>query len=204
MTTWVKVCGLRTVEDIEVAVESGADAVGLMLAPSPRRVSIEQAASLVRAAGSSATVLVMVDVSTREADRAVEATGATGLQVYGRHAEEVAGWGRDQGLLVLQPFAISSEAVSEVAAADGAIPLFDTVLPDMYGGGGRAFDWKLVNGYDRPFVLAGGLDADNVGSAVRETGAWGVDASSGLESSRGTKDHAKIRAFIEGAKRDEA
>jgi phosphoribosylanthranilate isomerase len=204
LTTWVKVCGLRTIEDIEAAVEAGADALGLMLAPSPRRVSIEQAAGLVEAAGSTNTVIVMVDVSVPEVDRAVEATRATGLQVYGAHAQEVARWGKDQGLLVLQPFAIGSEAVSDVSAAPGAIPLFDTVLPDMYGGGGRTFDWKLVRGYARPFVLAGGLDPDNVGRAVRETGAWGVDASSGLESSRGTKDHSKVRAFIEGAKRHEA
>lgn len=204
MTTWVKVCGLRTLKDIEVAVESGVDAIGLMLAPSPRRVSIEQAVGLVKAAGPTNTVLVMVDVSVPETDRAVEATGATGLQVYGAHAQEVARWGKEQGLFVLQPFTIDSKPVSDVSAVPGAIPLFDTALPDVYGGGGRAFDWKLVRGYGRPFVLAGGLDPQNVGRAVRETGAWGVDASSGLESSRGTKDHARIRAFIEGAKRHEA
>jgi len=204
LTTWVKVCGLRTIEDIEVAVDAGADALGLMLAPSPRRVSIDQAVGLVKAAGSTDTVLVMVDVSVAEADRALRATGATGLQVYGAHAHEIANWGRDQGLFVLQPFAIGSEPVSDVSAVPGAIPLFDTALPDTYGGGGRTFDWKLVRGYVGPFVLAGGLDPDNVRKAVRETGAWGVDASSGLESSRGIKDHSKIRSFIEGARRHEA
>ena len=204
MTTWVKVCGLRTIEDIEVAVEAGADALGLMLAPSPRRISTERAAGLVEVAGSTETILVMVDVSVAEAAGAVAATRATGVQVYGAHAHEVARWGRDQGLFVLQPFAIGSEPVSNVFAAPGALPLFDTALPDTHGGGGRTFDWNLVRGYVGPFVLAGGLDPDNVGRAVRETGAWGVDASSGLESSRGTKDHSKVRAFIEGAKRHEA
>ena len=204
MTTWVKVCGLRTTKDIEVAVEAGADALGLMLAPSPRHLSVKEATGLVQAAGSSETVLVMVDVSVAEADHALQATGASGLQVYGAHAQAVARWGKDQGLLVLQPFAIGSEPVSDVSAAPGATPLFDTALPDTYGGGGRTFDWKLVRGYVEQFVLAGGLDPDNVARAVRETGAWGVDASSGLESSRGIKDHGKIRAFIEGAKRHEA
>ncbi len=202
--TWVKVCGLRTIEDIEVAVDAGADALGLMLAPSPRRVSMREATGLVKSAGSTDTVLVMVDASVAEAARAVAATRATGLQVYGSHAHEVARWGKEQGLLVLQPFAIGSEPVSDVSVAPGAVPLFDTVLPDMYGGGGRTFDWELVGGYTGSFVLAGGLDPNNVARAVRETGAWGVDASSGLESSRGTKDHSKVRAFIEGAKRHEA
>ena len=204
MSTWVKVCGLRTTRDVAVAVEAGADAVGLMLAPSPRRISITEAAELVEAAGPLQTVLVMVDISVEDADRAIQATGATGLQVYGAHGQEVARWGTERGLFVLQPFAIGSESVSAVSVAPGATPLFDTVLPDAYGGGGRIFDWKLVRGYLGRFVLAGGLNPDNVGSAVRETGAWGVDASSGLESSRGIKDHAKIRAFIEGAKQHEA
>ena len=204
MSTWVKVCGLRTATDVEVAVEAGADAVGLMLAPSPRRISIEDAAELVEVAGSLETVLVMVDISVEDADRAVQATGASGLQVYGAHGQEVARWGTERGLFVLQPFGIGSEPVSAVSVASGGTPLFDTVLPDSFGGGGRIFDWKLVRGYSGRFVLAGGLNPDNVAGAVRETGAWGVDASSGLESSRGIKDHAKIRAFIEGAKQHEA
>ena len=204
MSTWVKVCGLRTATDVEVAVEAGADAVGLMLAPSPRRISIEDAAELVEVAGSLETVLVMVDISVEDADRAVQATGASGLQVYGAHGQEVARWGTERGLFVLQPFGIGSEPVSAVSVASGGTPLFDTVLPDSFGGGGRIFDWKLVRGYSGRFVLAGGLNPDNVVGAVRETGAWGVDASSGLESSRGIKDHAKIRAFIEGAKQHEA
>lgn len=204
MTTWVKVCGLRTVQDVVVGVEAGANALGLMLAKSPRRITVDEAKVLVQAAGTVDTVLVMVDASVPEASQAVESTGATGVQVYGSHSVEVAAWGRSQGLLVLQPFSVGSRSISDVARDPGVIPLFDTALPDQYGGGGRVFDWSLVREVTGPFVLAGGLGPENVGQAVREAMPWGVDASSGLESSLGVKDHQKIRAFIEGARQNEA
>ena len=201
MSTWVKVCGLRTVEDVEVAVESGADAVGLMLAESPRRISIEQATDLARAAGTVDSVLVIADLEVQEAREAVERTGASGVQPYGAHAGSIARWGIEQGLLVLHPIAVGAESIGAVRVETGAIPLLDTASPFRRGGGGRTFDWNLTRDYPIPFVLAGGLKPENIRRAVQETEAWGVDASSGLESSLGTKDHQKIRAFIEGAKR---
>ena len=200
MSTWVKVCGLRTVEDVEVAVESGADAVGLMLAGSPRRISIDQATDLARVAETVDSVLVIADLDVRQTQEAVERTGASGIQPYGAHAGSVARWAIEQGLLVLQPIAVGTESIGDVRVETGAIPLLDTASPFSRGGGGRTFDWNLTRDYPIPFVLAGGLNPENIHRAVRETEAWGVDASSGLESSLGTKDHQKIRAFIEGAK----
>lgn len=197
----MKVCGLRTVDDVEVAVEAGADAIGLMLAASPRQISIEQAAGLARAAEAVVSVLVIADLEVHEAQEAVERTGAKGVQPYGAQAGSIARWGIEQGLVVLQPIAVGADSIGAVRVETGAIPLLDTASPLLRGGGGKRFDWHLTRDFPMPFILAGGLNPENIRQAVRETAAWGVDASSGLESSLGTKDHEKIRAFIEGAKR---
>ncbi len=204
MTTWVKVCGLRTTQDVAVAVEAGADAVGLMLADSPRQITVDQAKLLAQVAGAVDTVLVMANASVPEVREAVLRTGATGVQAYGDHSTEVVDWASQQGLLVLQPFSVGREPIADIVQLEGVIPLFDTASPDRLGGSGHSFDWSLVRAFSSKFVLAGGLAPENVAKAVLATQAWGVDASSGLESSPGVKDHHKIRAFIEGAKQNEA
>ncbi len=199
--TWVKACGMRTVADVECARAAGADAVGLVLAVSPRQVSVATARELVQAAGPVSTVLVTVDMDPVTVAAALDDCGASGVQPYGAHASDVMEMGSQRGLLILQPVPVAGDSIGDFRPAQAAIPLFDTALTDRHGGGGRAFDWSATDGYRGAFVLAGGLNPDNVATAIRQTGAWGVDASSGLESSPGSKDHQRIRDFIQGAKR---
>jgi phosphoribosylanthranilate isomerase len=195
--TWVKVCGLSTVDDVTAAVRAGADAVGFVTHPgSPRYVSLPLIEEL--AAGVPITTVVLtVDLGVAAAMTAIEATGASGIQPYGVHARAIAEAAVAGGLTVLYPVRAAGGIGSAPA---GTIPLVDT--PDMavYGGTGRTFDWKLLDDVEADYVLAGGLGPDNVAAAVRQMRPWGVDASSGLEGAPGIKDAGKVAAFVQEAK----
>jgi phosphoribosylanthranilate isomerase len=197
--TWVKVCGLRREDDVATAVEAGADAVGFVLAAqSPRSVSEARARALVENV-SVLSVIVTVDLTPAGLMAAVVATGAGGVQPHGEHRHEAAAAAQSEGLFVLHPLAVRSPVdLSEVS--EGQTPLLDSYQAGTHGGTGESFDWDLIRDLDRPFVLAGGLGPDNVVEAVREVAPWGVDASSGLESSRGIKEPGRIREFVERAK----
>lgn len=196
--TWVKVCGLRRAADVEVAVEAGASAIGFVLAPtSPRFVSESQAAAL----GLGVPVLrviVTVDLTPTELMAAVAATGAGGVQPHGAHQVEAARAAQSEGLFVLHPISVGDRV--EVSKVDeGQTPLLDTYRPGAHGGTGRVFDWAKIPDLARPFVLAGGLGPANVAEAIRRVAPWGVDASSGLESSPGVKDPDRIREYVKRA-----
>lgn len=196
---WVKICGLSRAADVEAAVEAGADAVGFVLAESPRRVSPETARRL----GEGLTVqrvLVTVDARPEQLMRWVAATGATGVQPHGLHSADAGSAAISEGLLVLHPVRVRSRVdLGEVPA--GRIPLLDTFEPNRHGGSGSSFDWGLIGPADRDFVLAGGLNSENVAGAIARVSPWGVDASSGLESAPGVKDPELIREFVREAKK---
>lgn len=196
---WVKVCGVRTAADIAAAQEAGADAIGLVLAPSPRRVTPEHARSLVDVA-SCETVLVTVDASPSEILDLAGFTGCRSVQLHGEHAPDAGAAAEQAGLRVYRPRAVRG-AVDLSDIPNTQIPLLDTADPERHGGTGSTFDWSLTEGLDRPFVLAGGLGPDNVAAAIARARPWGVDASSGLESSPGVKDHAAIKRYVQEAKR---
>jgi len=195
--TWVKVCGLTRESDVSDAVDAGADALGFVLAEgSPRRISAQRAAGLMDGV-PALRILVTVDAAPDTIADMVEATGADGIQPHGRDAAAAALWARQAGFFVLRPIGIGS--VFEIP--DGQIPLLDSAAGDRHGGTGIALDWAAIDGPERPFVLAGGLDPGNVREAVATLHPWGVDASSGLESEPGIKDGARVAAFVEEAKR---
>jgi phosphoribosylanthranilate isomerase len=201
--TWVKICGLTRPEDVEVAVAAGADALGFVLAPiSVRRVTVGQAARLM-ADVPALRLLVTVDAEPDDVLAAVAATGADGVQPHGRHSGAAADAAAARGLFVLRPVAVSGTALRpepQTIPAD-QIPILDTSHARLHGGTGRSFDWSAIVRPGRRFVLAGGLDADNVSEAVERVDPWGVDASSRLEMGPGIKDPAKVAAFIREAKR---
>ncbi len=197
--TWVKVCGLSREADVAVAVEAGADAIGIVLAPgSPRRVTEARARELVGTVPVLA-VIVTVDFTPQALLAAVERTGAQGVQPHGEHRQVAAGAAQEEGLFVLHPLAIHT-GVDVSAVAVGQTPLLDSYRAGIHGGTGESFDWDVIGHLNRPYVLAGGLGPDNVSEAIRRVAPWGVDASSGLESSPGIKDPELIRAFVERAK----
>ncbi len=196
--TWVKVCGLSTPQDVAAAEAAGTDAVGFVLAPSPRKVSVGQATELISDA-SSLTVLVTVDFDPDEVEWLLTETGADALQPHGRMGIEAGRVARRLGKTVIFPV---SAGAATGAIDDDFLLLLDTPSDSHHGGTGRTFDWRLACDVDRPIVLAGGLGPGNVAAAIRAVGPWGVDASSGLESSLGVKDAEKVRLYVERAKNE--
>lgn len=197
--TWVKICGLTRQQDVDVAMEAGADAVGFVLVPeSPRAVTVSAAATL-----ASPAILTRI-ILTRDLDpealvAAALVVGADGVQPYGQHQAEAAKAATEAGLLVLRPVPVGGPVDLQQVPSD-QIPLFDHASPDLLGGSGRGFDYSLLPPTKRKFVLAGGLGPDNVAAAISATRPYGVDASSRLESRPGVKDPRLVTEFIARAK----
>jgi phosphoribosylanthranilate isomerase len=204
----VKICGITRREDAEVAVDAGASAIGFIFyPPSPRYIEPARAAEL----GAGLNVL-KVGVFVNEAPANVEAVARAAkldvVQLYGGESPE--------GLRVWRAFRVNegvdwtqpAEAVLLDGPKNGVV--FDWTqaqqIRDLAGGGTTYFSkipparWFPPAG-SLPVVIAGGLDHTNVANAIHVTHAWGVDASSKLETAPGVKDHDKIRLFIDAAKK---
>ena len=206
----IKICGIRTAPALDAAITAGADHAGFVFfPPSPRHVSLADAASLgARAAGRIGRVGLFVDAADDLIGEAVAAAGLDAIQLHGSETPERAAQVRARcGLPVWKALSVASAAdVSRAAAYAGAADfvLFDAKTPKgtLPGGMGLSFDWGLVARWNGPLAwgLAGGLTPDNVGEAVRLTGAPLVDTSSGVESAPGEKDAARIAAFVRAAR----
>ena len=198
--TWVKVCGMRTVGDIESASDAGADALGLnLIRGTPRYVGVEDAARLA-SRSRVPTVILTLDARPEEVVELLDRVGAAGVQPYGVHAPEASRAAGEAGAFVLRPHRVQGPVdLREIPA--GQTALLDGYSPHRLGGTGErvAAEWLPPPG--SRYVLAGGLNASNVAAAVSRHRPWGVDASSGLESAPGVKDPARIRSFVSNAKR---
>lgn len=206
----VKICGLRTVDDVVAVARAGAAYAGFVFFPkSPRHLSIPEAKALALAAP---TGLAKVALIVNADDAAIEAILADVpidmLQLHGAETPERVAEVRDRfGLPVMKAVGLSGEA--DLAAIMEYSLIADQLLidakpgsgTDLPGGNGLAFDWRLLVGrkWLRPWMLAGGLGPHNVAEAIRLTGARQVDVSSGVESAPGVKDHALIAAFVAAA-----
>jgi len=211
MTAIVKICGLSTAEALDVALEAGADMVGFVFfAPSPRHLTFDRAHALAsRVLERAQKVALTVDADDALLDAVVEALQPDMLQLHGTESPaRVEAVRRTFGLPVMKALPIARKAdLDAIARYSGAADrlLFDARAPRAAtrpGGLGKAFDWHLLENLDPgvPFMLSGGLDAGNVGEALRITHAPGVDVSSGVERAPGEKDPDKIRAFIRAAR----
>ena len=182
----VKICGMTRREDAEAAVEAGASALGFVfVARSPRYVTPERAGEI----GSGLPVL-KVGVFENEPPASIEAV----MRVAKLDVAQIYGGSAPAGARVWKAFRLSSPF--DASLAEGA----EAVLLDGPSNG-ISFDWSLARANGVKIIVAGGLDASNVGAAIRAVNAWGVDASSKLESEPGIKDHTKVRQFIDAAKR---
>lgn len=200
--TWVKVCGMRTVADLEAAADAGADALGLNLIPgTPRYVEVEDAARLASRTRVPAVILTL-DARPHELVELLHRVGAAGVQPYGDHAPEAAHAAAGAGAFVLRPHRVRGP-VDLATIPLGHTALLDGYSPQRLGGTGRQVDPDWLPPPGSRYVLAGGLDPSNVADAVSLHRPWGVDASSGLESAPGVKDPARIRSFVRNAKRVE-
>ncbi|MDH3606669.1 MAG: phosphoribosylanthranilate isomerase [Acidimicrobiia bacterium] len=194
--TWVKVCGLSRPAEVAAAVEAGADAVGFVFyEPSPRNLTPEAARRL-GADLPVLTVAVTVDLDADTLLHLADVSGVGAVQPHGTGAEGAAQAALAVGLAVLRPVTVTGPVDLSPISGD-ELPLLDS---DTIGGTGTAFEWEWVSGLERPFVLAGGLTADNIEKAIGRVKPWGVDASSGLESAPGIKDLAKVASFVQRAK----
>jgi phosphoribosylanthranilate isomerase len=211
MTPLVKICGLRTPETLDAALAAGADMVGFVFfPPSPRHIGFEAARALgKRVQGRARKVALSVDASDADLGQFVEALEPDLLQLHGRETPERVATLRSRFHLPVMK-ALPVERKSDLTPVRIYEKVADRILFDARaprkatrpGGLGKSFDWHLLEGLDLriPFVLSGGLDAENVAEALRITRAPSVDVSSGVERAPGIKDPDKIHAFVRAAR----
>ncbi|HET7140841.1 MAG TPA: phosphoribosylanthranilate isomerase [Arthrobacter sp.] len=197
---FVKVCGLSTPESVREAVGAGADAVGFVLTASPRVVSPSQVSALLADVPAGVTAVgVFRHEPAADAIAIARSAGLKWIQLHGDLTPEDVTTVHDAGMKLIR--AVTMAATAEAFEDWGEeILLIDAAAP----GSGQAWDYASMVGVtalqDRNWLLAGGLDPENVAQAAASAGAWGVDVSSGVEVSRGVKDLDKIRAFVKAAK----
>lgn len=198
--TKVKICGLTEARHVRAAVDAGADAIGFVFAPSRRQVSADQAAELaVHVPQSVLKVGVFVNAEKSEIQAIYEAVP---LDIVQYHGEETPEFIKRVGLPAFKAFSIKDSDDAKRASVYNATPLFDAPGIEFKGGSGKTFNWDILkeSGFkERPFILAGGLNAENVGEAIRQVNPVMVDISSGVEIEK-RKDEQLIREFIETVK----
>ena len=201
--TRIKICGLRDAAVARVAAEAGADAVGIVFHPgSPRHASLEEARAV---AGALPAFVQAVGLFVNApAAQVRETLAAVPLSLLQFHGDEEPGYCGQFGLPWLKAVRVVPgtdllECERRFSRASGL--LLDAQVPGQFGGTGTPFDWSLVPPtLARPVVLSGGLDAGNVGNAIRAVRPWAVDFSSGVEAARGVKDAALIEEFVRSVK----
>jgi len=207
----VKICGINSVESADAAVRAGADFAGLVFHPkSPRNLTREQAEALAaRMQGRVRLVALFADASDEEIADTARIVKPDFIQLHGGETPERVGALRSRlGIPIIKAVAIADAAdVANAARYEAAADmlLLDAKAPDSAmrpGGHGAAFDWQLLRGrsFSRPWLLAGGLNAENVVRAIRSSEAPGVDVSSGGETAPGVKSPEMIESFIAAAR----
>lgn len=202
MSPRIKICGLTRQEDLAAAVHAGADAIGLVFYPgSPRFVDLPTAAALARAVPPFVAVVGLFV----NADAALvnETLAAVPLHMLQFHGDEDDAYCRQFHRPYMKAARVTPglDLVQYASAFPSAQAILLDAFVEGYGGGGKVFDWSLVPPQlNRPLVLSGGLDAGNVGDAVRRVGPAAVDVSSGVEAAKGIKDAAKIQAFVDAVR----
>jgi phosphoribosylanthranilate isomerase len=207
-----KICGLSTADAVKAALDGGAAFLGFnFFAASPRRVQPEHAGRLAAPARQRARIVaVVVDPDDQTLDRIVRELRPDLIQLHGgetpARAREVAAR-TGAGVIKVLPVQTAAD-VDAASAFDGLVDhlMFDTKPPadaERPGGLGKAFDWSLIAGrrFERPHLLAGGLDPWNVAEAIKASGAPLVDVSSGVERGAGLKDAGLISAFLDAVAR---
>jgi phosphoribosylanthranilate isomerase len=199
---WIKICGITSQADAELAIDAGAHAIGLNLVVGSKRfIELADAERIARdVAGRVGVVCVVADLESLELQHIHQLTGAR-LQLHGHESPEK--------LRSVEAFSYkavpvaSAEDVERAEAFGGDRLLVDAKVPGKLGGTGQTFDWRLVTSLAsrRQLVVAGGLTPDNVGQAIAQVQPFGVDVAGGVEGSEGPrkKDPERVRAFVNQA-----
>ena len=211
--TRVKICGIREEAHALAAIEAGADFIGFIFTPTRRQVSPAKARDIVDAVKKSSSVIepigVFVDTPASEVNRIADFCGLDWVQLSGNESWEYC---RQIARPIIKAIRIGQQLREEINAeltvglktvsAQRVIILLDSQVEGKYGGTGITFNWGLAQQVAKefPVIIAGGLNPKNVAQAIKIATPWGVDVSSGVETD-GTKDIAKIKAFIEAVRR---
>ncbi|MDE3200118.1 MAG: phosphoribosylanthranilate isomerase [Acidobacteriota bacterium] len=214
---WVKICGNTSLGDAQLAVDAGADALGFVFAPSPRRVSVEQVAAITEQVPAAIERIgIFVESPLDEIVEAVETGGLTGVQLHAEGGAELpaqlrARFGPELRILRVVHFGGEAESQARTAIADPNVDgiLVDSRTATAVGGTGIPFDWaeaaqtvfRIATEHGTRIVAAGGLSPVNVAEAIATLKPWGVDVVSGVEAEPGRKDPEKVRKFVENARK---
>ncbi len=204
MSVRVKVCGITRAEDAVSAIKFGADAIGFVFwAKSTRYVTPEQAQQIAAEIPAFISIVgVYVDPTP---DWVKETAQAANITLCQFHGDESAKFCEQFSIPYIKAIRVREgldliQYAQQHQNAKGL--LLDTYTPNMPGGTGHVFDWGLVpQDLPLPLILSGGLHADNVAMAIKQTRPWAVDVSSGVEAAKGIKDEKKISAFMQGVKK---
>jgi phosphoribosylanthranilate isomerase len=200
----VKVCGIKEIEDARVAADAGADAIGLIFAESPRRVSVEEAREIASILPDGVLkVGVFVDAGPQEVLRISREVGLDYAQLHGNETPETVTVLQEAGVKVMKALRVRDEySLAAIEGCGADLVLLDAWSERARGGTGERFDWQLaksLKGHGN-IVVSGGLTPDNVREAIEYFEPYGVDASSSLEDRPGKKNGERIRRFVGAAK----
>jgi len=205
----IKICGITNAVDALAAIDYGADALGFNFVPhSKRYLDISSAADwLATLPSSAAKVAILAGPSLEEAIAVAELPFIDALQLHGNESPALCRRLAECGIQFAKAIPVSNQASLQNAVSfHTSTIVLDSTSEGQFGGSGRAFPWELARQFVRAqpalkIVLAGGLTPENVACAVAEARPFGVDVTSGVESSPGRKDHSRMQAFIDAARR---
>ncbi|MDQ9009340.1 phosphoribosylanthranilate isomerase [Acinetobacter gerneri] len=212
MRTRAKICGITRPQDIDAAIQAGADAIGLVFfEPSPRYVDIATAQTLVKKIPPYVSIVgLFVNATADEISAVLRAVPLDILQLHGdetplqcQHIAAVT-HRRWYKAIQVKPDLDLIEAISQYQQAGASAILLDAWHPELKGGTGHQFDWEKFPKLDIPIILAGGLKPENIEQAIHTTEAYAVDVSGGVESAKGIKDQQLIEQFMQGVQRGSA
>jgi len=206
--TKIKICGITRLEDAVFAAENGADLLGFVFADSPRRIALETAVKIIAGlAKSVATVGLFVDEDKNRVQQILKQARLDMLQFHGNESAAYCEAFKGKAEIIKAIRVGDEKDLAKMADYDVNFFLLDTYIKRKPGGTGKTFDWELAlkaKRFGRPIILAGGLNAENVGQAIAKVRPYGVDVSSGVESRPGVKDQKLIKRFIENAREKDA
>jgi phosphoribosylanthranilate isomerase len=203
MSLKAKICGLTRKQDVDVAIKAGADAIGFILAPSPRRVDIDTAKELARDIPPFVSVVAVVsDPSSELMSQIIKSKVFDAVQFHGNESVDFIS---KCPLKTIKAIAIADEkdiSLVRIYEKGANFMLFDTKLGKLFGGTGKTFNWQLIKNLRprKPFILAGGIGPNNLEDAIKYVDPDAVDANSALEIAPGIKDEKKIYEFMKKIK----
>jgi len=221
MHTWIKFCATTSLDDALASIEAGADALGFVFAPSKRRVTAEQVQAIT--AEIPENIQRVGVFQNEELERVLATTEQAGLTTLQLHGEETPAymntlrsrWKGPSHLEIIKTVLMDDSFMSRFSALAEDDRSFDAILFDSGAGSGKPFHSDLLaecflrfgddgmTGYKGRIIIAGGLNPENVGDAMKTFRPWGVDVVSGVEREPGCKDREKLKAFVAAVRKAE-